>query len=125
MKLSLIRRILKEDLARQGEVPAWVDSLLNPLNDFINQVAIAFENNLTIKDNVLSKTLSLTFTSGTELEVNPQSSFKVFGILVPDASGKVVSGYGITSRKTNGNIGITINFASGGSSTCSVVLLYS
>lgn len=109
MKLSTIRRILKEDLARSGETPNWLDALLTPLNDFINQAVSAFGNNLTFRDNFLSTEVTQSFTSGVTAEVNPQKTARVRHVFVGDPGGKMIKGFG-WERRINGNINVFLSF---------------
>jgi hypothetical protein len=117
MILGTITRILKEDLAKGGaEVPAWVDSLIGPLNQFITGATQALRNNLTFRDNFDCKELTVKVTHGVEILVNPQSNRKVRGMLPLDASGEIIDKHGF-SRKSDGQIGVTFYFDGGSSST--------
>lgn len=119
MKLGVIRRILKDDLAKRGEVPAWVDALLDPLNQFIGDCSQALTNNLTFPDNYSGKLLTLTFSHGTELAVNPNTKTRVTGV-IPLSVGSYGSGsdgafatlidkWGWV-QKADGTIGLTFYF---------------
>lgn len=125
MKLSVVRRILREDLANSGELPKWIDALLVPLNQFIDNVALALRTNLTLSDNIAGKFVQTAFVHNTELQINPLSQRKVIGIIPLDTSGNAITSFG-WSRKTNGNVGITFNFsgAPSGNITCSVFLFF-
>lgn len=131
MRLSTIRRILKEDLARSGDLAKWVDALLSPLNEFIDQVVSALRNNLTFVDNFACKLVTQKFVSGTEYEINPQSKTKVSGVLLLDSGGMLVTSFGFY-RKTDGNVGVKVTFsnyvngttASGVSATMSIAILF-
>jgi len=112
MILSTIRRILREDLSRAGEVPKWADAMLEPLNQFIDQVALSLRNNLTFKDNFAGRQVSLTVTHDVAQEINPQSRNKVIGVLCVSAGGNVVTGFGWDTL-SNGNISVTVQFAAG------------
>lgn len=126
MKLGVVKRILKDDLAKSGDVPAWVDVLLQPLNEFIEKVGLALQNRLTFADNFLSKKVTQTFTSGTELVINPQLTgninLKVSGVLLLDASGATVDKFK-WARKQNGNIGVTVTFSDVTSAACTIYVL--
>lgn len=124
MKFGVIRRILRENLIG-GDVPKWVDGLLTPLNQFLEQTYLALNGNLTFADNFAAKEIQQTFTHAVELEVNPQSSRRVSGIFPVDFNGEVCSGFGF-SRKGNGNIGITINFTAGAGteSVCRILIFF-
>jgi len=57
--LPTIKRVQRSDLG--GDIPEWVDSLLSPLNQFIEEVYSAFNKNLTIPENVKGQIKNLTF----------------------------------------------------------------
>jgi hypothetical protein len=57
--LPTIKRVQRSDLG--GDIPIWVDSLLSPLNQFIEEVYSAFNKNLTIPENVKGQIKNLTF----------------------------------------------------------------
>lgn len=120
MKLNTVQRIQKEDLAASGELPGWIDALLTPLNNFITQLFILTQNNVTLSDNVGCNVLTLNFKSGVPAAVTVQSSLRVTGIVPMDASGNIITGYGFT-RNTNGTLGVVIKFtdASGNAVTAS------
>lgn len=127
MKLGVIKRILKDDLARSGDLPGWLDQFLQPLNDFIEKVGLALQNRLTLSDNFSCKFVTQTFTSGVELQINPQRNLtgaqvKPSGVLLLDPNGATVDSFG-WSRKQNGNIGVTINFVGATSSQVTIVIL--
>jgi hypothetical protein len=125
MKLPVIRRILREDLAKSGELPGWIDQLLVPLNQFIDQITLAIRNNLTLQDNVAGKYISTLFAHNVELQINPLSQRKVIGIIPLDSSGHPIDRFN-WGRKANGNIGITFYFsdAPAGNVTCTVFLFF-
>jgi hypothetical protein len=125
MKLPVVRRILREDLAKAGEVPSYLDALLTPLNQFIDQVANALRNNLSFDDNFAGKTFSAGFQHNTELQISPLTTRKVSGVLWLDCNGEGVDKFKWV-RKDNGNIGITFTFSSAPSGTinCTIVMLF-
>jgi hypothetical protein len=57
--LPTIKRVQRSDLG--GDIPIWVDSLLSPLNQFIEEVYSAFNKNLTIPENVKGQIKNLSF----------------------------------------------------------------
>lgn len=132
MILSTVRRILKEDLAKTGEIPAWVDALLTPLNQFVDLVTLAFRNNLNFKDNFACKQLSLSFVHNTETTVSPGTNQQVIGVfpISSDVTGLTtpkdaqITGFG-WYRKQNNQLSVTVNFAGGSSTTrkCTIVVL--
>ena len=61
--LPTIKRVQRSDLG--GDIPQWVDSLLSPLNQFIEEVYSAFNRNLTIPENVKGQIKVLNFRTAT------------------------------------------------------------
>lgn len=57
--LPTIKRVQRSDLG--ADIPVWVDSLLSPINQFIEEVYSAFNKNLTIPENVKGQIKNLTF----------------------------------------------------------------
>ena len=76
MKLSQIKTVSKDSLSKAGELPKWIDALLQPLNQFIENVGQALQGQLTFKDNFLCKVTSERLAHGAETEVNPYTSAK-------------------------------------------------
>lgn len=123
MKLPIIKSVRREDLAVSGDIPAWVDKLLSPLNQFIEQVGVAVTGKLSVGDNLAAKYITQNFTSNIELEINPNDRRRVVGMIPVYATSKIISGYNFT-YKNNNNIGVTIVFDSAGSSDCKILLLF-
>ncbi len=124
MKLWTIRRILREDLQKTGDLPGWVDNLLQPLNTFIDNVVLSLRNNLTFLDNFSGRQVTLNFKSGVELSLNPGTLGKVVGVLILSSSGALVENWG-WSRKTDAQVGVTITFAGGVTDAdCTIFILY-
>lgn len=129
MRLSL-KRLLKEELSRTKEdVPKWMDSVLSVLNSTIEQVGIALQNRLTFEDNINCSVITREFTHGVELEINPlagkASSLRASGVLLLSSGGLIVDKFGWV-LKTSGNVGVTVYFDGGTSSTkatCKVAVL--
>lgn len=124
MKLGIVKRILKDDLAKTGDIPAWIDTFLQPLNDFIEKVGLALQNRLTFADNFLCKPITQTFTSGAEYQLNPAlksgpNVFKVIGVILMDSGGGTVDKFR-WNRKSSGSIGVTITFSDVTSAVCTV-----
>jgi hypothetical protein len=127
MKLGTLRRVLKEDLAKaSSDLPKWLDSLLSPINEFIEKVGQALQNRLTFSDNFFAKEVTLNFATGVEQEVNAKAAFsgnsRVYGVLLLSSAGSTVSNY-VWSQKTNGNIAVTITFATATDADCMLLLL--
>jgi len=123
MKLPIIKSIRREDLASSGEIPAWIDKLLGPLNQFIEQVGVAVTGRLSVGDNLAQKYISQTFTHNVELEINPNDRRRVVGVVPVYCADKMLMGFKFT-YKNNGNIGVTISFDSAGSSDCKIILYF-
>lgn len=62
-RLPSIKRILREDLK---DAPPWVSGIIDPLNNFMQAVYTALNNNITFSENVASfiKEVSYTTPSG-------------------------------------------------------------
>lgn len=122
MKLGIIKTIQREELSKYGELPSWINSFLQTLNQFINGVGSALKGNLTFEDNFLCKVKTLTFSHGVEQEINPDTRLKVVGVLPTYCSGLVIDKFGWT-QKSDGPIGVTFYFNSGTSAKCTVIIL--
>ncbi|MBA3754993.1 MAG: hypothetical protein H0X02_01620 [Nitrosomonas sp.] len=127
MILGLIKRIAKENLSKRGEVPPWIDELLQPLNTFIETVTVALRNGLTFKDNFLCNVKQIKLVHGVESQVNPENSkLKVSGVLCLYAGGLVVDKFG-WRQLSSGNIGVTISYDGGTSTTnaiCELIIFF-
>lgn len=126
MRLSSIKTISKEDMARRGEVPKWIDPMIETLNTFIDQVTRALSGNLTFEDNFLCKVIEQEFTHATELVVSPRpegrNGLRPWGVQVEYASGEQVDS--LTWRILDtGNIGVTIGFGSSVTAKCKLLIL--
>lgn len=126
MKISL-KRVLKEELARTKEaVPKYMEVVLKVLNDAMEQLGIALSNRLSFEDNFNCTVVTREFTSATELEINPfagkTGNLRVTGVLLLDASGLAVDKFQWV-QKSNGNIGVTVTFVSGGPANCKILAL--
>lgn len=129
MKLAL-KRLLKEELARSKEqIPKYMDAVLRVLNSTIEQVGIALSNRLTFEDNFNCTVVTREFTHATELEINPtagkQGNLRVTGVLLLSGGDLIIDTFG-WAQKSNGNIGVTVSFDGGTSSTtadCKVLIL--
>ena len=109
MNLGGLRRILKSDLGKNDDVPSWVVQLLISLNQSFDKLFLALTGNLTFRDNFSCRVTTVEFKSAVEKEISPQSNLKVTGVLPLDTGGILITGFG-TTRKTNGNIGVTFTF---------------
>ena len=57
--LPTIKRVLRSDLGR--DIPLWVDSLLSPINQFMEEIYSAMNRNLSIPENVSGQTITINF----------------------------------------------------------------
>lgn len=126
MKLTNIKRISKEDMSRKGDVPGWMDPLLDTLNQFIENITQALSGNLTFEDNFLSKVITQEFTHATELIVSPKlegrTGLRAYGVMPMSTSGEELAS--ITWRLLeNGNVGITLGFGSSVTAKCTLLIL--
>lgn len=122
MKLGIVKRISKEDL-KAGDLPAWIDPFLASINQFISSVGTALQGRLTFTDNVQSNIFVKKFSSGTELEINPQAGrLRVIGVVPLYSGGKSVDEFN-WDYKTTGNIGVTFVFNGGGTANCRILVL--
>lgn len=127
MKFSQFKRVLKEDLAKSNEpMPKWVDTLLQPINLFIENVALALQNRLSFTDNFYCKEVSVKLTSDVEAEVNPLTAFapsaRAYGVLVLSSENQSIA-HMKWRNKTNGNVGLTVTFVSATEATCALLIL--
>jgi hypothetical protein len=124
---GVIRRISREDLAKKGELPAWVDEMLSTLNEFLDRTVTALRGGLTY-DNFACKSVQLKFTSGTARTVSLAPNQRVSGIHVLEALNHTVTGYGFY-RNSDGTIDVRIKFekhdgtAASGEVMCTVKVL--
>lgn len=124
MIIGVVKRILKEDLSKQEKTPNWVDNLLSPLNQFIEVVAQALQNSLTMKDNFSGRETTISVTDSLEAIINPGANNRVRGVVLMSASGEVVTGFGWNQR-SDGQIAVTLKFlTSGAQRSCVFQLLF-
>lgn len=126
MNLGVVKRILKEDLAKNGDVPSWMDYLLQPLNEFIEKVGLALQNRLTFSENFLCKVVSQSFISGTVYQINPklvssQATLHVVGVVLMDPGGGTVDKW-FWSRNSNGNLNVSITYSDVTSATATIYI---
>lgn len=119
-KINSIQLIRFDDLQRYAkDIPSWVKGLIDPLNQFMETISGTLRKGVTLADNIAGSVVEVEFTSGVELEVNPQSRNKVIGVRVMYAGDKVVSGWGWRQiPNASNNLGVTINFADEGTALC-------
>ncbi len=126
MKLGLIKRISKEDMAMHGQIPKWVDPMLETLNTFIDKVATALNGNLSFADNFLCKEFSQDFTSGTAYEINPQidgrSQTRAYAVLPLDTNGAEIDKF-LWEKLDTGKIRVTFTFSAATTNKCTILIL--
>jgi len=126
MKFGTLKRISKEAMSRAGDVPKWVDALLEPLNDFIENVGLALQGRLTFDENFLCKIVTREFSDGVEIEINPslenQKNLRAYGVIPLSMDGLSFDKFGWV-QKPNGNIGVTFDLDGGSSATCTILIL--
>lgn len=126
MKIDTVKTVRIDDLKNAGgEIPAWLEPLVYQINGFFESVGKAVQGNVTFADNISSKIKTYKLTHGIELEINPTSTIRPIGVLPIDGGGLAIDKFGFT-RKSNGNLGITVSFDGGTSttvSTCTVLIL--
>ena len=115
MKISTLRKISMEDLQKyEDKVPDWVEGMLGPINELLDNFATGMRGGLSVRQNFLSTILELQVTNGASIEVSPRKTGKVLGVVpvfVEAKSSAVVSietfGFNLLS---NGNILIKATF---------------
>ena len=101
-----VKSIRREDLP--ADTPDWVDSLLEPLNTFMDTTITALRNGINYKDNMRATLKKFTFTDRVELEVSHKYNGKVGVTILYTEDGCLCS----TRQIDNDTVGITIDFAS-------------
>lgn len=127
MKLGILKRVSKEDLARSNEpLPKWLDQLLQPLNDFLEKAGNALQNRLSFNDNFYCKPLTLKFSDNVAQEINPRTDFaknaRATGVLLVGTSGEKVTSF-TWEQLVNGNISVTIEFDTATDANCDLIIL--
>jgi len=125
VKPSNVKRISKEDMARHGEVPKYLDPMLETLNTFIEQVTTILSGNLTFADNFLGKEVFLDFADNAEqiisVEVNGKSQFRPYAVTLADTGGAEVDSF--TWRVlSSGKLGVNIKFTSVALAKCRLLI---
>lgn len=137
MKLN-ITRVLKDELARLGDpLPAWIDTFLFVINQFIDNVGKCLKGQVTFADNISCKIMKVTLQHNVEYIVNPSSVGKnvtsILGVIpvlmlnstaaqATDVNRNVVTGFG-SNLKSNNNIGIVAQFSEGGTTSAMVTFI--
>jgi len=124
MKINALSRISAEEIKTRKDAPSWINLLLDPINQFLENVTKALKNNLTFADNFASTQSTVRIQHNVEILVTPQTLKRVITCMVLEAEGQRIDSFG-WRRDNSGNIGVTIGYV-GGSSTSvySVTLLF-
>lgn len=111
MKIPIIRKIRKEDLG--ADIPQWVEKMLSPLNQFIEQVGVAVTGRLSFGDNIASKLIDISLTHNLPIEVNVNDRRQVLGVVPIFCQSDTITGLSF-SQLSNGNISVRVLFAGAG-----------
>lgn len=125
MKVPVIRRVLKEDIAKSGTPPTWIDALLAPINTFLDYITLALRNNLTLPENFAGKLIQTKFTHDVTLDVNPGTNGKILGLVPLGAGSQAITSFKWV-KNNNGTVGITFGFGAAGTTTdlCTIFVFY-
>jgi hypothetical protein len=129
MKLPVIKLLDQASLGK--DVPSWFGGVVNYLNQLANPVVTALQNRLSFSDNFDCQVSTLEFVHNVEKIIAIPAGRRVIGavpLLVTRSTDttattkNVWSGFR-TDIKGNGTVGITINFAGGGSTQATVTVV--
>lgn len=121
MKLGVIRKIQKDSL--RGELPGWLDSFLEPLNDFIEKVGVALQGKLTFADNFSCKIHNQKMVSGVEYIIaTGNAQLRPSGVLILSPGGRTVDSWK-WEHGASGTIKFTINYTGATDAECSILIL--
>lgn len=124
MKIRALSRIAAEEIKSRKDAPSWLSLLLDPINQFLENITKALQNNLTFADNFAGTQSTVRIQHNTEIMVTPQTAKRVITCMVLEAEGQAIDSFG-WRRDNSGNIGITIKYVGGSSSSVySVSLLF-
>lgn len=124
MKIRALSRISAEEIKSRKDAPSWISLLLDPINQFLENITKALQNNLTFQDNFASTTSTVRIQHGVELLITPQTSKRVITCMILESEGQPIDSFG-WRRDNSGNIGVTIRFYGGAStSVYSVTFLF-
>lgn len=110
MKIDNIKRIAREEIE---EAPEWIDQLLDPLNNALEQFTQTFRNQVDLANNAYVRIVTQTFTDGVEVIIkNPfDKGTKPIGICpIATESDYSIDGFHY-QYQTNGELGVTMNFS--------------
>lgn len=87
MNLGFLRKLTRNDFP---EAPVWIDKLLVPLNQFMNEVRLILDRRVDFVTNIPAQLISLTITAGAAATNNTASILctmktKPFGCFIVQA----------------------------------------
>lgn len=103
------------------DVQAWIDVLLEPLNDMLISHQNALSGKLTFGDNIKSEVKTFAFTNATESPNILHGQSQYFGIIPISSSDKLI--YFSDRIVDNDNIAITARFDTAKTGTVKFLIL--
>lgn len=122
MKLGVLTRVDSSDIKKAEDSPSWLNLLVDPINQILENIVKALSNNLTFVDNFSCVQVTVGIQDATEFVITPQTSRKVLTVLVLESGGNRVDSFGWT-RKPDGKIGVTVDFVGAVTGTVSTTFL--
>ena len=122
MIIPTLRRIVKDDLAKQGQLPPWIDGLLSPLNEFMDRLTLALRQNLDFANNFSGQMVTQKLTHGVTQNITTSAKLQVIGVIPLYFSDLSMDSFGWV-RKQNGVIGVTITYKNGTAATAANVTM--
>lgn len=119
-----VRKLLKQDFP---DAPDWFTNFLSTFNSFMDSVIGALRNRLTFRENFYCEVKEFTFTHASELEISHSLESFEGCLLVKTPEETPATTYGVTELHCrtidNKTIGVTVEFAGGGSTEGKVKLI--
>ena len=82
MKISTLRKISQEDLARYNDpIPDWVDGLISPINELLDQFTTAMRSGLSVRQNFLTTIIEVSCQNNVVTQVSTKKNSKVLGVI--------------------------------------------
>src|SRR4030095_16438419 len=110
MKLQNIKRLTREEVP---EAPDWIEKVLTPFNQFMEQVTVALQGRLKFGDNLAGTIKTFGFSDNTELLIKNPLPQKPVGV-IPIFSDQIIDTYRVrflSSTDTTTQLGVTIDFS--------------
>lgn len=123
MKLGVLTRIDASDIKKADDSPSWLNLLVDPLNQIVENIVKSLSNNLTFTDNFSCVQSTVRIQNLVEFSIAPQTPRKVLTVLLIEAGGRQVSSFGWT-RKPDGKIGVTAGFVGAPSGDIEATFLF-